>query len=61
MSNVVRINTQIDVAHLWEEYAALIRATQEDASLLSNVRHMQAAARAHARWQKAFLASENAA
>ena len=48
MSNVVRINTQIDVAHLWEEYAALIRA-------------MQAAARAHARWQKAFLASENAA
>jgi hypothetical protein len=60
MSNVVRLHTPNDVGRLWEEYAALIRAANADRRLFEDRAHMEAAARAHSRWSKAFTAVEGA-
>lgn len=56
MSNIVRLYTPREVDRLWNEYIALVHQHQRDARLLTNLAHMQACARAHARWSKAFLA-----
>lgn len=61
MTNVVRLYTPNEVERLWEEYASLIRAANRDRRLFESLDHMQAAARAHARWTKAFLALEGIA
>lgn len=61
MSNVVRLYTPNELDRLWEEYAALARATAADIRLLSDRRHIEAMARAERRFRTAYLASENAA
>ena len=61
MTNVVRLYTPNEVDRLWDEYVALARAARVKPELAEDRQHNEAMIRAHARFSKAFIASENAA
>lgn len=59
MSNVVRLHSPGEVDRLWNEYAALARDLVPGSPKLIDRQHVEATARAQARFQRAFLAMEN--
>lgn len=61
MSNVVRLYTPNQIDRLWEDYASLARAMADNPRLAADRAHVEQTLRAHTRFAKAFLASENAA
>lgn len=58
---VAHLPTALTVELAWAEYCSLVRDTEQDRSLMTNIKHCMAVARAFERWQTLFLAQDKAA
>lgn len=58
MNNVVRLYSPSEIDRLWNEYAAIAREVRARPELADDRAHNEAMIRAHARFTKAFIASE---
>lgn len=54
--NVVALPTRASAEQAWERYVALVRRVETDRTLLTDVEHNVAVARAWAEWRDLFLA-----
>ncbi|WP_375249526.1 hypothetical protein [Sphingomonas sp.] len=54
--NVVPLPTQATAEAAWDRYAALVKETAEDPSLLLNRTHVEATILAHEIFRRAFIA-----
>lgn len=61
MSNIVRLHDPRTLDRLWDDYARLIKAMQDDPALQLDRAHVEAAIRAHQRFAHAFTAADEAA
>lgn len=57
MSNVVRLHDRRTLDRLWDDYARLVQAMQDNPALRLDRNHVEAAIRAHKRFADAFIAS----